>query len=252
MLLVSVVIPTYQRRAMLQRAVESALGQTYQHIEVIVSDDHSTDGTLKYLQGVAARDKRLTFHSNLLSRGVGNWNHALSHARGQLIKMLFDDDWMEPTCLQRCVAALQTRPRCCLVAMPAWNHPADGRQASAGPDLPAGDMPAGAFLDLLRPGCNGHGGFLASVSPTSYLFRNLGLLFDWSFAPPGSKAQLWGSGCDVHYVMLHALLGGGVHILPEPLVHMSSHAGSTTVANLDAVLELTRAGAQAFLQQFSA
>ncbi|MBT8419552.1 MAG: glycosyltransferase family 2 protein, partial [Gammaproteobacteria bacterium] len=47
--LVSIIIPTYNRRSFLEQALESCFSQTYPAIEVIVIDDGSNDDTVRYL-----------------------------------------------------------------------------------------------------------------------------------------------------------------------------------------------------------
>ncbi len=64
---VSVVIPTYQRRDDVLRAVESVLAQSFEDFEVIVVDDGSTDGTAEALAGLDPR-LRYVWHEN---RGTG-------------------------------------------------------------------------------------------------------------------------------------------------------------------------------------
>jgi glycosyltransferase involved in cell wall biosynthesis len=51
--LVSIVIPTYNRASLVQRAIDSALSQTYPNVEVVVVDDGSTDDTVRELQAYA-------------------------------------------------------------------------------------------------------------------------------------------------------------------------------------------------------
>ncbi|MEM6999566.1 MAG: glycosyltransferase family 2 protein [Pseudomonadota bacterium] len=74
---VSIMIPTYNQAGMILDAVQSALGQTYENLEVIVGDDGSTDNTEAVLATV--RDDRLRYvrHAQNLGR-VGNY-HALLH-----------------------------------------------------------------------------------------------------------------------------------------------------------------------------
>jgi glycosyltransferase involved in cell wall biosynthesis len=101
--LVSIVIPTYKRFDLLQLAVDSALNQTYPHIEVIVSDDEDPPGaSWAYLQRRAADDPRLRPVRNPGAHGQEpNMNNALRQARGAWIKPLHDDDRLLPHCVER-------------------------------------------------------------------------------------------------------------------------------------------------------
>lgn len=90
---VSIFIPTHNRRSLLQRAVKSALDQSYKDIEVIVVDDGSTDDTPDYLRDLTARDPRVIVHRNDSARGAPsarNW--ALKEASGFFVTGLDDDD----------------------------------------------------------------------------------------------------------------------------------------------------------------
>lgn len=105
--IVTIGIATWNRRALLQQALESALGQTCQEIEIIVSDDASTDDTWAYLESL--RDPRLVCLRNAENRGlVANYNHCLRAARGEFFLMLNDDDLLEPTAIEQLRAGFLT------------------------------------------------------------------------------------------------------------------------------------------------
>jgi len=89
---VSVILPTYQRRELLKRAVASVLAQTYRDFELIVIDDGSADGTHEALAPVA---DRLTYRWQP-NRGVAAARNAgLKLARGEIIAFLDSDDrWL--------------------------------------------------------------------------------------------------------------------------------------------------------------
>lgn len=87
---VSVIIPTYNRKHLLMRAIESALSQTLSNIEVIVADDGSTDGTAELFTNI--QDTRVQYHQ-LLHRGAcAARNAGIEMARGQYIALLDSDD----------------------------------------------------------------------------------------------------------------------------------------------------------------
>lgn len=110
--LVSVVIPTYRRLRLLQRAVASVFAQTYTHWELIISDDEAEGGEVwAYLQELARRDDRVRPVRNSGEHGqVGNTNYGLLQARGEWIKLLHDDDVLKPSCLEDLLQIVANRP----------------------------------------------------------------------------------------------------------------------------------------------
>lgn len=98
--LVSIGIPTYNRRQLVMRAVKSALSQTYANMEIIVSDDASTDDTIQYLSTI--QDERLVILRQTENGGIAaNFNACLNAATGELFLNLNDDDWLEPTAVEK-------------------------------------------------------------------------------------------------------------------------------------------------------
>ena len=96
--LVSIAIPTWNRSGYLVSAVRSALSQTYKQIEVVVSDNASTDDTAMRMGEFS--DPRLVFLRQTQNLGmIGNFNACLNAARGSLFVMLSDDDSLEPTAI---------------------------------------------------------------------------------------------------------------------------------------------------------
>lgn len=92
--LVSAIIPTYNRGCVIERAITSALRQTYRPIEIIIADDGSTDDT-------RARVSRLSGSSLRYCRSETNCgvsaarNLGIAHAHGELIAFLdADDEWL--------------------------------------------------------------------------------------------------------------------------------------------------------------
>ena len=106
---VSVVIPTHNRAGMLPRAVASVLAQTHQSYEIIIIDDGSTDSTQCILAGFS--DPRIrTFNHDESRNGAAARNTGISHARGEFIAFLDDDDEWVPTKLTNQVTMLDSAP----------------------------------------------------------------------------------------------------------------------------------------------
>jgi GT2 family glycosyltransferase len=96
----SVIVPTYNRVALLERTLESLFGQSYADLEIIVVNDGSSDGTDAYLAKLAA-EGRITYVSHP-NRGLAASRKAgLEHARGELIAFTDDDCILPPNWLMR-------------------------------------------------------------------------------------------------------------------------------------------------------
>lgn len=95
--LVTVYMPTRDRRDLLARAVASVLGQSYERIELVVVDDGSRDGSREWLRELAAHDPRVRPLFNDSSLGAcAARNRALEAARGDFITGCDDDDLFLP------------------------------------------------------------------------------------------------------------------------------------------------------------
>lgn len=95
-ILVSIVIPTYNRRTVISRAIDSCLKQTYQNIEIIVCDDQSDDGTLDFLKKKYANIQNIAYCVTPAGRKGANAarNEGAKNAKGKLIAFLDSDDYL--------------------------------------------------------------------------------------------------------------------------------------------------------------
>src|SRR5258707_326013 len=93
---VSIVIPTYnQNREFLRAAVASALSQTYERFEVIVSNNHSTNDTVQVLSEFADERLKVVCPRDHLPM-TENFAFAADQASGEYISFLASDDWVHP------------------------------------------------------------------------------------------------------------------------------------------------------------
>jgi len=86
-------IPTYNQSSFLERAIESALAQTYQNLEVLVGDDASTDGTAEIVAKIHSRRFSYVRNSQNLGRTENYRRLLYVHASGDYIVNLDGDDY---------------------------------------------------------------------------------------------------------------------------------------------------------------
>jgi glycosyltransferase involved in cell wall biosynthesis len=115
---ISVLIPTYNYARYLPEAIESVLEQDRRDLELLISDDGSTDGSAELIAAYAAKDSRIRFQIHPTNLGmVQNWNWCLSEARGEYIKFLFGDDKLATRhALGKLLELLETTPSATLAA----------------------------------------------------------------------------------------------------------------------------------------
>ena len=104
--LVTIGISTYNRAdGYLRPALESALAQTYPNLEIVVSDNASTDATQAYIESFS--DPRIRFFKQKENLGAnGNFNFCLDQARGAFFLLLHDDDILDPDFVKACMSAV--------------------------------------------------------------------------------------------------------------------------------------------------
>jgi hypothetical protein len=90
---VSIGLPVYDGERYLDEAVASLLGQTFEDLELIISDNASTDGTEQICRAWAARDPRVRYSRNAANLGsAANFGRVLAMARGELFRWAAHDD----------------------------------------------------------------------------------------------------------------------------------------------------------------
>ncbi|MEH2309163.1 glycosyltransferase family 2 protein [Nostoc sp.] len=97
---VSVIIPAYNTEAYIAKAIQSALEQTLNDIEVIIVDDGSSDKTVEVAKSFT--DQRLKVIVNQQNLGVSAArNRAIKAAQGEWVAVLDSDDWYAPERLEK-------------------------------------------------------------------------------------------------------------------------------------------------------
>ncbi len=109
---VSVVIPAYNHERFIAAAVDSVLGQTHAHLELIVIDDGSIDRTGAIVQAYA--DPRLTYVHQENQDAYNTINRGLSLATGDYVAILNSDDVYHPTRLETLLKAQEQTGAQCL------------------------------------------------------------------------------------------------------------------------------------------
>lgn len=104
--LITIGIPTYNRAdGFLIQSLESAINQTYPNIEIIISDNCSTDHTKEVVHGFSS--PRIRYFKQTENIGpVNNFNFCVQEARGQYFLMLHDDDLIDPDFVEACMTAV--------------------------------------------------------------------------------------------------------------------------------------------------
>lgn len=226
--LVSVIVTTFNRRALISETLDSILGQSYTNLEVIVVDNESNDGTEEHIRSV--KDTRIKYlrHANGGVIAV-NRNYGIERASGDYVAFCDDDDLWMPNKIALQVEAFSRHPGTAVIGT---NLILFSREAIYGRAF------SGATLSERRPILMLLAGSKVALSST--LVRRRALLdargFDENPAAFGVEDfSLW----------LRISLGGGrIRILHEPLVRYRMHPGQfsardrrVTIRKLDHALK---------------
>lgn len=202
---VSICIPTYNRSDILPVAVRSAINQTYKNIEIIISDNNSSNEHWTINQKLTTYDPRIHLHRNSVNLGfVGNLNECLKIAEGDLIIFLCDDDELLPTVVEKEVELFNAFPNLGLVHSDGFDCSTTEkrRNVSYPKILNAGDEAVRKiFLEMTI--------FFSSVMVKRKCYEELGIFMN-SFSPDWEMWARIGSKYAIGFVN-------------EPLVKCNSH-----------------------------
>src|SRR5512147_185345 len=113
--LVSIGLPVYNGENFLEAAVRSVLSQSLDDLQLVISDNASTDRTAEICRDYAAADPRVVYLRNETNLGAApNYNRTFHESTGRYFKWLAHDDQMGPQYLERTVGALEARPEAVL------------------------------------------------------------------------------------------------------------------------------------------
>jgi glycosyltransferase involved in cell wall biosynthesis len=157
---ISVIIPTYNRHAMVREAIDSVLAQTVASFELIVVDDGSTDGTGEDLARLFAERAETVRIERIANRGpAAARNRGVAMARAPLVAFLDSDDTWLPKKLARHLEFMRENPGCAISQTDeTWTR--NGRRVNPGlrHRKRAGDF----FVESLRT---------CLISPSAVLMR---------------------------------------------------------------------------------
>lgn len=110
--LVSIGIPTYNRPQYIKKAIKSALSQSYQNLEINISDNGSPDPEVeKICCEFAKNDSRIKYYRHIKNMGpLFNYNYVLDNAHGDYHIYLADDDWLSENYVEKCLGFLLDNP----------------------------------------------------------------------------------------------------------------------------------------------
>ena len=100
--LVSVIIPTYNAGAVIDRCLTSVVNQTHTNLQIICCDDCSSDDTYQKLLAWTEKDSRITVMQNEVnSRAAFSRNRCIKMTEGKYVAQIDDDDYCEPDRIER-------------------------------------------------------------------------------------------------------------------------------------------------------
>lgn len=116
--LLSIIVPVYNVEPYLAHCLDALLGQDYQHIEIILIDDGSTDHSLEICRSYAERDARIKLYTQSNQGLAVTRSHGLDYATGEFITFADSDDAVLPTTYSSALAVLDQQPACDQVQFP--------------------------------------------------------------------------------------------------------------------------------------
>ncbi|MBD2430956.1 MULTISPECIES: glycosyltransferase family 2 protein [Fischerella] len=220
--LVSIITPTYNRPDYLKQALKSAISQTYQNIEIIVSDNCSPENPQAIVESF--NDPRIRFFRNETNLGMlPNTIKAFKMARGKYVAALLDDDLWEEDFLAKLVPPLEANPNLVLAFCDHYVINADGTidyelTEHCSQLFKRAELSEGIYQPFYKLGLVDQ----AVASAMAAVIRND--LIDWDSIPPEV-----GGSWDVYLTYLCCRTGMGAYYCPQKLTRYRRHDQTETM-----------------------
>jgi GT2 family glycosyltransferase len=214
--LISIIIATRNRRALLSEAIASVIDQSFPDWELIVVDDASSDGTHVYLASLDNSKVRVLRQDNHAERSSAR-NRGMAEAQGEFIMFLDDDDLLRPNALAVLWGGLRLHPDAVAATGPCRILQSNGDSVKV--YWPSGFHSKIIWRELLF-------GFWANSGQNLYrtsVVRELGG-FDSSMEP-----------CEDRKLWLWIARRGPVCLAPSVVLEYRMHAGQGKPRNLDEI-----------------
>jgi glycosyltransferase involved in cell wall biosynthesis len=151
--LVSIGLPVRNAGERVTNVVESVLAQDHGNVELVISDNGSTDDTEEVCRSLAARDDRIVYRRQPQNIGLfNNFVQTIELANGSFFRWIGDDDRLAPTFVSRCLGEFAQDPRLLLVTTQIEYLGPDGRTQTAPyhPTAMGSADPVDRLAELLR------------------------------------------------------------------------------------------------------
>jgi glycosyltransferase involved in cell wall biosynthesis len=151
--LVSIGLPVRNAADRVAGVVRSVLDQHHGNIELVITDNASTDDTEVVCRDLARSDDRIAYHRQAENIGLlNNFRFAIDAARGGYFRWIGDDDRLEPSFVSRCLETFKADPRLILVTT-GIQYELPGGTATTPPytgTALASHDPVDRFVEMLR------------------------------------------------------------------------------------------------------
>jgi glycosyltransferase involved in cell wall biosynthesis len=155
--LVSIGLPVLNAGGRVVEVARSVLAQDYENLELVISDNGSTDDTEDVCRELARSDGRVAYHRQARNIGLlNNFRYVIGAANGTYFRWIGDDDRLEPGFVSRCLEVFAGDPRLILVttgiSYAAEDGAKDGEVQTAAYDgtVMGSDDPAERFVEFMR------------------------------------------------------------------------------------------------------
>jgi len=211
---VSIILPVYNAEPYLHSAIDSVLAQTHRNIELVISDNCSTDKTYAIAKQYADKDERVKLSKNDTNLGWAlNLNKTIQDSTGDYIELFGHDDYFEPTCIEKLASILDQNPN--VVVVTSARNWIDAK---------------GDLIEVVRK-------FNESklLAGAEAIRSTIGTMENWISAPAMFRSRLKGQGFNINVAMYADLnywcgmfTQGDLYYLNEVLFSYRIHDGSGT------------------------